>query len=172
MLDLETYGTAAGCPVLSIGAIVFVHIAADPLGYYTFYGEAHKNQSDIGLYPDPATVAWWEQQNDEAKKVLTVPHTFTITNLLKGFAEWLPADAKVWGNGADFDLPILGAAYKAAGMPIPWSPWNGRCYRTIKNLAPDIKLVRKGTYHNAMDDAASQADHLMVIAAKLGLVFG
>jgi len=78
----------------------------------------------------------------------------------------------VWGNGADFDLPILAAAYKAAGGPPPWKPYNGRCYRTLKNLAPSIKLERQGTHHQALDDAVCQAKHLIKIVEHLGITLG
>lgn len=166
MLDLETLGLRAGCPVLSIGAVTMDNQALE------FYSVAHRNQSDIDLYADLATVAWWTAQSDEAKKVLSTPHTMTIRGLLREFSAWLPNDACVWGNGADFDLPILAEAYVRAGMPVPWKPFNGRCYRTIKNLAPHIKLVRSGTHHNALDDAKSQALHMAEIVKALGLVLG
>jgi inhibitor of KinA sporulation pathway (predicted exonuclease) len=41
--------------------------------------------------------------------------------------------------------------------------WNERCYRTVKNQYPDVKLTRTGTYHNALDDARTQAEHLVQI---------
>jgi inhibitor of KinA sporulation pathway (predicted exonuclease) len=37
----------------------------------------------------------------------------------------------------------------------------------MKNMYPAIKLARTGTHHNAVDDAASQAYHLMNILEKL-----
>ena len=66
--------------------------------------------------------------------------------------------------GADFDNSILNFAFTKAGIPIPWSPWSGRCYRTIKSIFNGVKLSRKGTYHNALDDAKTQALHLIDIA--------
>ena len=70
-----------------------------------------------------------------------------------------PVVTRHQGNGADFDLPILAAAYAAVGLSVPWKPYNGRCYRTLKNLAPVVKLARPGTHHNALDDARTQAVH-------------
>ena len=34
---------------------------------------------------------------------------------------------------------------------------------TIKNLSPDIRIETSGTRHNALDDAVSQAHHLIKI---------
>jgi exodeoxyribonuclease VIII len=45
----------------------------------------------------------------------------------------------------------------------PWRHWNDRCYRTVKSLYPDVKLERVGTHHNAVDDAESQARHLIAM---------
>jgi hypothetical protein len=49
-----------------------------------------------------------------------------------------------------------------------WRSYNGRCYRTVKQQFPDIKLTRFGTYHNALDDAYSQAEHMVQICKQRG----
>jgi 3' exoribonuclease, RNase T-like len=171
MLDLETYGVAPGCPVLSIGAVMF-NGGVQMLPKYAFYGVAKVDQSAYGLVPEEATVKWWEQRDAKAREVLTDPLAVDLPILLGNFCAWLPADALVWGNGADFDQPILAYAIRAAGGVVPWKPYNGRCYRTLKNLAPSIKLERQGTHHQALDDAACQAKHLIKIVEYLGITLG
>ncbi len=74
---------------------------------------------------------------------------------------------KIWGNGADFDNVILTSAYKRNDLELPWRYTNNRCYRTLKSLYPEIKLERSGTHHNALDDAISQANHLMSIFSHI-----
>jgi len=69
----------------------------------------------------------------------------------------------VWGNGASFDNAILANAYHKTHLDLPWQYYNNRCYRTIKNCYPNIKLSRAGTLHKALDDAKSQAMHLIEI---------
>jgi hypothetical protein len=140
----------------------------------TFYGVAHSSQTLYGLKAEQATLDWWNAQGEDAKKVLSDPAAMDLPLLLVKFGAWLATfdDVKVWGNGADFDLPILGAAYVACGLPVPWKPYNGRCYRTLKNLAPQIKLQREGAHHNALDDAISQATHLENIVNTLGVTLG
>jgi hypothetical protein len=67
----------------------------------------------------------------------------------------------VWGNGASFDCVILGNAYRAVGDEPPWKYFNERCYRTAKAMLPAVPFERIGTHHHALDDAASQAQHLI-----------
>lgn len=74
-------------------------------------------------------------------------------------------ETRVWGNGAAFDNVILRRAYERTSresMKAPWPHWNDRCYRTIKGLyGHQVKIERTGTHHHALDDAASQARHLI-----------
>ena len=39
----------------------------------------------------------------------------------------------------------------------------------MKSQAPHVKMPRTGTHHNAIDDAKSQALHLMEISSALDL---
>lgn len=172
MVDLETLGTAPGCVILSVGAVEFD--PAEGLGR-EFYAVIHTEScTDAGLFIDPDTKAWWDKQKAEARQVLEDAEDENVSNslsaVLKEFGAWLPKGAIVWGNGADFDNPILSAAYKAVGEKQPWGNWNGRCYRTLKNMFPAVKLVREGTYHNALSDAISQAKHAIAIANAHKLV--
>lgn len=175
MLDLETYGTMPGCPVLAVGAVIFADVPpwSTTTGQkYTFYGVAKSDQDEWGLRPEEDTVYWWAQQSEEARKILSAPSAVPLPELLKMFSAWFPLDACLWGNGGGFDAPILARAYHAVGLSAPWKFYHERCYRTMKSLAPDVKLERIGTHHNALDDASSQAKHLLVIAETLGLKLG
>lgn len=156
MLDIETLGTRPGCPVLSIGAVLF-----DPTPEHGLLAHFHafcglKEQLDVGLTPDAGTLAWWATQPNvaatfERAKMASAALAFSH------FARWFPPDALVWGNGADFDQPILAAAMEALGHPAPWKPFNGRCFRTLKNLYPHVPKVHPAEAHNALSDAEAQA---------------
>lgn len=165
MIDLETLGRRAGCAILSIGAVAF-----DPktkeLGPEFYVVVNRLSCFDNGLHEDPETVAWWKNQNEEAKKILTeTDGGELLANALGKLTEYLSQfgikQVKVWGNGSDFDNAILTNCYAAIGQNQPWSFWNNRCYRTLKCLKPEIKMLRRGTYHNALDDAKSQAIHAL-----------
>ncbi|MHB0978446.1 MAG: 3'-5' exoribonuclease domain-containing protein [Minisyncoccota bacterium] len=54
-------------------------------------------------------------------------------------------------------------AYHALDMKQPWKFWNNRCYRTLKNMFPEVPFVRIGIAHDALDDAKSQAEHAVAI---------
>lgn len=162
MVDLETLGTVPGCAILSIGAVFFD--VESGLGAQ-FYTPVHREScKKLKLWEDPDTIAWWERQNHKAKRLLkevekdTTPH---LKDALKRLDEFIKQETsvKVWGNGADFDNPILAVAHHKAKLKQCWGAWNGRCYRTLKNIAPGPKLERVGTYHHALDDAKSQALH-------------
>ena len=161
MLDLETMGTVPGSVVLSIGAVFFDE---NGLGdeFYTPVSRAHS--AALGLKESKSTQDWWAKQSKEARKVIDdAEHADapSLTAALEEFSKFIKKDTnvKVWGNGADFDNPLLICCYDVAELKQAWVSWNGRCYRTLKNIAPGPKLVRVGTYHNALDDAKSQALH-------------
>lgn len=179
MIDLETLGNYAGCATLSIGAVRF-----DPekgaLGEELYLVVNRQSCLDAGLRVDQDTLDWWEKQSEGAREVLAKSASDKIGEdnvsfqsamiALKMFIE-KESSTKVWSCGADFDLPILVTMFKLLGMEVPWKFWNGRCYRTIKFLAMWVKLDREGTYHNALDDAKYQAQHLIKIGKALRLKF-
>ena len=168
MLDLETTGVAAGCCILSIGACTL------DLNNEFYQKISIDSCWNKGLKDDPSTLNWWESQ-DSAAKVEAFSGTLQLQDVLNNFSLWLKGlqekNVKVWGNGADFDLPILGAAYIACGMPIPWKPYNGRCFRTVKNIyAEIIPNAFRGMKHNALEDAKNQAVHLVKIKNAKGFI--
>jgi exodeoxyribonuclease VIII len=106
------------------------------------------------------------QQSDAARKEIYSKTNIDLDLALMRFTNFVQAGsgpAFVWGNGADFDNAILASAYQLMNIGTPWKFYNNRCYRTVKNLHPQIKLERSGTYHNALDDAVSQTQHLLAI---------
>lgn len=182
MVDLETLGTVPGCAILSIGAVTFS--TKDGTLGEEFYTTVHRSScANAGLHEDASTLAWWNSQGAEARVVLAAadsPESPPLLEALGEFNRWLlrvsGGDIKgvyVWGNGADFDNPILACAYKATGLKQGWPSYNGRCYRSLKNLHPLFglgqapKMERGGTHHNALDDAKSQALHAIAIVADL-----
>ena len=168
MLDLETTGVSAGCAILSIGACTL------DLNNEFYQKISLASCYDRGLKDLPSTLDWWNKQ-DPAVRTEAFSGVVALSDVLLSFAMWLESlgekKAKVWGNGADFDLPILGAAYEACGMEKPWKPYNGRCFRTIKNLYPDvIPNAFRGIKHNALEDAKNQAIHLVKIRNSKGFI--
>lgn len=183
MVDIETWGNGNDAMVVSIGAVKFdssnilnkFHVGIDPVSAQRF-----------GAKIDADTMLWWlDPERDAARQQWLELEKLDIVSALEGFRLWLadgngddpdsPAHdygepLQLWGNGATFDNIIMRSAYRSIGEETPWPFWLDRCYRTMKNMCPGVKLQRLGTHHNALDDAESQAVHLQQICAQLGVV--
>lgn len=171
MVDLETLGPSL---IISLGAVKFngevildkFHVGIDPV-----------DAERYGLKVD-ATTAWnyWaDPKRDAARKRLFELPKVDLFAALDGFGMWImetPVDdqGSLFGNGATFDNVKLKAAYDAAGIDYPIHYRKDECYRTLKNRFPDVKYTQIGVAHDALDDAASQALHLIEIAKAHGIV--
>lgn len=168
MLDLETLGNGNEAVILSIGAVKFTqteivdrfHVAIDP-----------ETCTAFGLKIDASTVMWWlDAERGAARAALYEHEQVDLPSALRGFADWVGNESTpMWGNGSTFDNVILRNAYRAIGMEYPVRFWHDWCYRTVKNLAPGIEIVREGTHHDALADAECQARHLQAILEHLGI---
>lgn len=170
VVDLETLGRAPGCQVLEIGAAVF-----HPNGGVGQF-QAHPSlfdQKKLGLDVDPATLLWWLGPELDHARVEVLAghrdegaHADRLTAALSKFGAWLDSlgldrEVRIWGNGASFDLGILGALYDAAGMPRPWKFWAERDLRTLFELKGKTILDRvNGTTHIGRFDAAHELAQL------------
>lgn len=170
MIDLETMGTSHDAAIIAIGAVAFDPVSGS-IGAIPFYSVVDLQSSvNCGGVIEPSSILWWMSQSDAARLDL-VQGGKHINVALTAFSQWI-ADVCdeapiVWGNGADFDNVILASVYRHSHLECPWKFWNSRCYRTLKNLRPDIAFEREGTHHNALDDARSQALHAIKIFASL-----
>ncbi len=165
MLDLETFGTAPGSVIPSIGAVEFDREKVLREFYLRI---CPQSCVAVGMTMDPSTIVWWLGQSEEARMELCKAPTHDIPNALIDFSDWAQCTGteviEVWGNGASFDNSLMAAAYRLCGLELPWKFYNDRCYRTVKALHPDLPLQkRSGTYHHALDDARTQAEHLITL---------
>lgn len=162
MLDLETLGTKPGCVILSIAAVPFNM----PYDLEPFYRKISiKSSTDVRLEIDPVTVAWWGKQNKEIYKEATsdIEDLKMVLMEFESYIHIMPTAPKLWGNGSDFDNPILAAAYVACGMKQPWSFRDNMCFRSMKNMFDLIPYVPPVIAHNALEDAKAQAAHMQKI---------
>ena len=166
MVDIETMGTRPMAPVLSIGAVVF---SKDEGLLDSFYEECSMSSAFIGAKPSVNTITWWMKQSNGPRLKLANAKGSHNT-MLDSFSKWvIGVDnlAGVWGNGACFDNTILKEAFLREKIDCPWPYWADRCYRTVKNMFT-VPFDRVGEHHNALDDAKTQATHLLAISAKHG----
>ena len=168
MIDLETMGTRPNAPIISIGAVAF-----DKSGTHTEFYDVVDLKSTVHTQSviDADTVMWWMKQSDEARAAFDCKR-IDIGDALSNFQSFCGRHEykAIWGNGAAFDNVILSEAYLSYNYlnGKPWDFWEDRCYRTVKNMFPDVAIERGGTHHNALDDARSQAEHLIAINAVHG----
>lgn len=159
MIDLETVDNSPISGIASIGACMF---DSEKI-YSKFYIVVDwETGVALGLTSSQSTLDWWSQQSVEARKIFD-PETpkENIVDALKKFFDWFKqANGKeFWGNGADFDNSIMNMACRVTGVKPTWKYTNSRCFRTIKNGR--YMNNRSGTYHNALDDAITQAQYMI-----------
>lgn len=167
MIDLETMGTSPSAAIVAVGAVGF-DLKTGELGAVFYHVVDLASSMGEGGVVDAPTVLWWLKQSDDARRALTnADEVLPIEEVLMEFDDYIQtftdgADkVRIWGNGASFDNVILSTAYARLHMQQPWMFWNDRCYRTVKNLFPDIKPEHSGVAHHALDDAKAQALHLI-----------
>lgn len=169
MIDIETGGLPPTGALFSIGA-AFFDLHTCTLGP-TFNRVIHLGSSvQHGGTIDPGTVLWWLRQSKEAQKSVAY-NGEPIDLVLNDFSKWIAQtcrheDVRPWGNGASFDLTIVGGAYQRLGLKTPWHFTNERCFRTVQNQYPQVVYdpSEKGEgAHNALTDAVFQVNHLFKI---------
>lgn len=169
MLDLETWGKLPGCQIRSLGAVVF-----DPQDW-SIWHEFYCNIDDRIGARDPETVKWWSEQSQEAQ-VMLLANQYPLRDVLQSFRDFFQhfACSEIWSHGAGFDVPIIEWSMRKCWVPVPWSFQKVRDTRTIYALpTPNVKATAHKHYtvkHNALHDAANQANALQLAYAHLGLL--
>lgn len=160
MIDLETVDNSVTSAIASIGAVLFDKDGVSEDKFYCVVDT--KSCIDFGMTVSEDTLNWWKKQSPEAQAIF-LPQTpkATLPEALTAFSAWLKGKGGkyVWGNGADFDNAIMSYAYRICGLPQPWKFSDSRCFRTIKNGV--YIASRAGVYHNAVDDAETQALYMI-----------
>ena len=173
MIDLETMGQSPDAAIVAIGAVAFTTSRGDLMQFYRVVNLA--SSMAAGGQVDASTVMWWLRQDERARQALG-ERTVSINEALGEFSRWFGLaggkDTLVWGNGADFDLVVLGQAYRRLAIAPPWSFRNHRCFRTLRALRPDVEYKRPVDAHNALADARSQAEHACRILEAMGVALG
>ena len=170
MIDLETMGTKPGSLILAIGA-TFFDSATELVEHKEdgFYVNIDLQSGlDTGLTIDASTMWWWLGQSDAARARLLESDSVHIARVLVMLTKFLNSkgkDVKVWGNGASFDITLLEIAYLKCNLEIPWKFWNVRDCRTVEDLASKVginkeEFERKGTHHDALENAIYQAEYI------------
>lgn len=171
MLDLETLGTTPGCVILSVAVVPF-NLSIEP-----FYVRISLEDSKAkGFKVDRETEIWWSNQNKEAF-IEASTGTAEVIQVLEDLSKYLGNFKKIaiWGNSASFDCGILKEYYIQMGIPVPWSHYDERDYRTLYNLVRNKvkrEYLSEDKAHNALNDALQQAKHAKKILEYFGNKLG
>lgn len=166
MLDLETWGTAPGSALRSIGAVMFeLDGQIGPKCYANIATAPQEGKLDF----DQKTIDWWNDQRDEAKGLLEGDqrHPAEVIDMFhQGFIA--NGGRYLWGNGANFD-PVLWESFcRAFDQKVPWGFWNVRCCRTWCAAhdfnAKSVSFV--GVKHYALDDCLHQIKYVVKAGQK------
>ena len=140
MIDIETLSTRPNAAIVSIGAIKFSRHGDLPLldAMNQFYVRVSRESCETcGMHVDPQTIEWWNKQDAEIRyEALENPNDrLTIKDALTKLSEWFAGSQFIWGHGDDFDCVVLGEAFRACDMKVPWNFWNTRDTRTLFDIA-------------------------------------
>jgi hypothetical protein len=179
MIDIETLGTEAGCVVLSFAAVLF---GKEPIDISTmeniYFPMPLQKQLDVGLTVNADTLNWWSKQNNKlfadtmyaasskSADELFINWTQQLHDMLASHG--VQRVKRVWCNGANFDGVIAREAFKRLGYELPWSGFDERCFRTLKDLFPVTPPKRIGA-HNALEDCLYQIEIIQSINSKYNL---
>lgn len=161
MIDLETMGKSKNAAVASIGAVFFDPLS-DEIGHKFYVKVGIESSIQAGLECHGDTIKWWLGQSKEARQELIQGPHYDLKDALDNFTSWLLVHNatprqhfNIWCH-ATFDAPVLENAFKAVGIPWPFSYRATRDLRTLQYLSTEMNIPRHGTYHNALDDCLYQ----------------
>jgi DNA polymerase III alpha subunit (gram-positive type) len=155
--DLETLGKTSKAPIVQIAAVKF-----ENNGNIIEEFSRTINLEDLDNYdlePDYSTILWWLNQDSKAQngvfgndKVKT-----TLKSAIYDFKEWIGIEEYNFWSHATFDPPVLKANIEAVGLDSFIHYRAFKDLRTLKELAGNPEVKRKGTHHVALDDAIYQS---------------
>jgi 3' exoribonuclease, RNase T-like len=173
MIDIETMGTAPGCPILSVAALLFdsrAPLTGDESAFH-FHVDLGEEIA-AGAVPSASTILWWMTQAQGARDALLAgqDRSASMAQVIHDLQVWVGAhygsDPVVWCLPAGFDFPLLRAAAVRAGVELPWNHWDERCLRTLAKEYPGAIRPKPELAHDALSDARAQAQWLVNIRAE------
>lgn len=180
IFDFETLSSKASeAPIISMGAIAGNWKDMDTIetlresGFYRNV-DAIEQISKYGLKTTKETLAWWEKQGENAKKVLQAKDKVSLEQCMNDFAKWCTErkvthqNTMVYIRAPHFDFTIYeNLLDKLDIIYRPFSHWKVRDTRTFVDIAygqtngyiPGFKASMDSlglTEHNALDDCIKE----------------
>lgn len=183
-IDLETLHFRYNSAIIAIGVVKFDIETSRMIS--SWYREIDFDSAIRSGRVSGSTLAWWMQQDEKAKRIFSTENKnkAPLAVALDELREWMlktsssSGTIRPWGNGATFDITILEHAYDngAVGLKEAWRFQNIRDMRTIVDAAnidtADWPFPATGVAHNALDDAARQAQIISAAWQKVRTALG
>lgn len=164
MIDIETLGTRPGAAIVSMAAVAFDN--ASLLYGQELFWRIEVKESD-GLHIEPATVAWWMTQSEEARAASFSGYQMSLRKALDHLGAFVRTHGEplIWAHGASFDPVLLAEAAHRVGGAVPWSYKALRDTRTLFDLAgihlgPEHQMAGHIAHH-PLHDCRAQAVAVM-----------
>lgn len=156
MIDFETISTSKDASVIQIGAVSFCLSKKLKTNILNPKGDVSHG-----------TVMWWLGQSEQARlSVLADPKVDEYEAFLE-LNDFLSGAEEIWSH-ATFDFVILMETLRRLKIMPSFSYRAARDIRTLQSLARiETKSERKGTHHDALDDAIFQVEYCLPSIQKL-----
>ena len=169
MIDIETMGINVDAPILSIGAVYFDPKTGETGKTFEMFADFETGCRNRNI--SPSTIKWWFEQNATAKARLLSGKS-KPSEMFNEFAKFIRPDARVWGNGATFDISLIENSLEFHNIKTPWKFWNVRDVRTVVQLGEMIGIDRgqfkfEGTSHTPLADALHQVRYVSAMIVAL-----
>lgn len=167
MIDIESLGLGPDCVITQAA---FMAVPMDDTETRLAYDSFHlpiQPQLDAGRSALGATLIWWMQQDDKARKEFDkndgdsdalIAFVRSFIRKIKQVIDEVP-DYEIWARGPQFDVVALESLFKMCGESAPWEYNKVRDLRTLTELAK----VQKGDVdesdivkHIALEDCRLQ----------------
>lgn len=183
LLDWETLDTRPEAVVLSCNLMQF-----DPSSgteheqlQITFAAALIEEQVRAGRTMSSSTLEFWMSQGQKAREGLYEgKRPFSMSQGLGTMRDFvsriskvaLNADARVWGNGADFDIAILNSLCAQFKAPNPFRYSASRCARTVMAAYSDLRVYAPmNLAHHPYHDNLAMAQSLSAVYKVNPLLF-
>lgn len=169
MIDVESFSLDENAALVGLGC-AFFDLQTCTIGP-TFSQTIHLATSvALGGRIDASTCLWWLGQSEAIRNQVRFQGR-DVRLVMTDFCEWMrehsdPTTVRVYGNSDAFDIGKMERHLKWLGMEPPWFWTNRRCFRTIRNLYPQVKYdpsQKNGEAHDPLVDAVFQVEHLFKI---------
>lgn len=158
MIDFETLGNGTNKCICQVGALYFDKISGALGDEFTANIDAASHET-FGGRLDAATVYWWLEQSDEARKSI-LNNRESIDVVFIRLNEFLSKATRIWSH-ATFDFVTLTETMKQLRIKPSFGYKKGLDLRTLTYLG-GVKVdsvLRTGIHHNALDDCKFQVKY-------------